>query len=344
MRPPFFLTILGSVVLTTLPTCAATAAEGRKTPVLHVLQRTAEPLLKPDRPWEDGSLGYCQVLKINQQWHMWYSSFDHRYKDDNDTYACYARSTDGVHWQRPSLGVVSYGGSKQNNLVGFGTHGFSVFLDEQAPPDERFKIVGVRQHGGGPWWVYGGTSPDGIHWKMLDEPLLKKNSDTGNVCFRDGDVYRLYVRMWSGGDFSGYRMVGYTESATFRHFPDPVEILRPDKDDRSDMHLYNSATTKINGHLYLMFPSGFFTKDGTVLPLAAFSRDGKSFQRLGHTPLLGLGAGFDKSGIYVAPDPIPAEEPDTYWVYYIGTARLHDESSKKHHDSGIGRFLLKVVD
>ena len=105
---------------------------------------------------------------------------------------------------------------------------------------------------------------------MIDEPLLKKNSDTATICIHDGDIYRLYVRMWSGGDFQGCRMVGYTESATFGRFPDPVEILRADKDDRSDMQFYNSATAKLKDNLYLMFPSGFFTKDGTVLVYAAY--------------------------------------------------------------------------
>lgn len=101
----------GGILLTTMPLHAATAAEGENPLVLTVLERTTEPLLKANRPWEDRGVGYCQVLKIGDQWHLWYSSYDDQYKDDNDSYLCYARSGDGVHWEKPSLGVYSYRGS-----------------------------------------------------------------------------------------------------------------------------------------------------------------------------------------------------------------------------------------
>jgi len=339
------MTFLVSFLLAAGPLHAATATEGGKTPVLTVLERTTEPLLKADRPWEDFSVGLDQVLRIGDEWHLWYVAFDHSYRTDNDCYFCYARSKDGVHWEKPSLGIYSYMGSTDNNILMFGYNICSIIHDEKAPPAERFKGVGAHQVGS-QWWVFGATSPDGLRWNVLDEPLLRKNSDTGNICIRDGDVYRLYVRMWSGGDYQGYRMVGYTESPTFGDFPDPVVILRPDKDDPSDMHFYNSATTKLRDNLYLMFPSGFFTHDGTVVVYSAFSRDGKQFSRLGRTPLLGLGSGFDRTGIYVAAGAIRGKKPGTYWIYYGGTAVPHDDSTptKVHYDGGVGRFLLRVVD
>ncbi len=340
-------TIAASLIL--LPGLSLAKLKKRvSAPVLTVLERTTEPLLKADRPWEDYTIGFNCVLRIGDQWHLWYVAYDHNYKTDNDCFFCYAISKDGIHWEKPSLGIHKYDGSTDNNILMSGFNLCSIIYDEKAPPGERFKGVGARQHGvgSGPWWVYGAISPDGIHWKPLEEPLLKKNSDTGNICLRDGNIYRLYVRMWSGGDFKGYRIVGYTESKVFGDFPDPVAILSPDKDDPADLHFYNSATTKINDHLYLMFPSGFYTKDGTVVVFSAFSRNGKLFSRIGHKPLLGLGSGFDKTGIYVSAGAIPGEVPGTYWIYYGGTEIPHDEStpSKVKYNGGIGRFLLKVVD
>jgi hypothetical protein len=323
------------------------AAEGMREPVLTVIERTTEPLLISDRPWEEFSIGYGTVLRTDGQWHLWYSSCDHNYRDDNDTYLCYARSNDGVHWQKPSLGIYSYKGSKDNNILGFGTHGVTVFVDERASAGERFKAVGVRVHVGAEWWIHGATSPDGIHWKWLEEPLLKKNSDTANVCIRDGGVYRLYVRMWSGPHlYSGHRLVGYSESPTFGAFSDPKPILQPDQNDPADFHLYNAAATKLRDDLYLMLPSGFFTKTGKVLVYAAFSRDGKQFHRLGRSPLLDLGKGFDSKGLYVGPGAIPGEKPGTYWLYYSGTAVPHDgnKPTQVRNDGGCGRFLLKVAD
>ncbi len=337
------------ILLAAAPVRVAVAGEDGKAPVLTVLERTTEPLLKADRPWEERSIGCDQVLRVGDQWHLWYVAFDHGYRDDNDCYLCYARSKDGIHWEKPALGIYSYKGNKDNNILMFSHNLVTIIYDENAPAAERYKGVGARMvYPQREWWVFGATSPDGLRWKVLDEFLLKKNSDTGNICIHDGDVYRLYVRMWSGWSdrpYTGKRVVGYTESTTFGGFPDPVVILKPDKDDPSDFQFYNSATTKIKDDLYLMFPSGYFAKDGTSLVYAAFSRDGKQFRRLGRKPLLDLGKGFDSKGIYVATGAIPGEKPGTYWFYYGGTALSHDiEPSKVRGDGGIGRFLLRIED
>jgi hypothetical protein len=324
---------------------AVQAGESAKRLTLNVLERTTEPLLKPDRPWEESCVGYCTVLRADEQWHLWYSSYDRNYRDDNDSYLCYARSKDGVHWEKPSLGVYSYRGSTNNNILGFGTHGVSVFLDEKAPPAERFKAVGVRQQAGhSEWWLFGAASSDGIHWKWLEEPLLKRNSDTENVCIPDGDVYRLYVRMWSGPTpFSGQRIVGYSQSARFSHFSDPTAILSTDKDDPPKAQFYNSAATKLSSGLYLMLPSALLP-DGTLSVHSAFSRDGKQFCRLGRKPLLGPGQGFDSEGVYVGPGAVPGQKPGTYWFYYLGVSAPHDEKpANSHSNGGIGRFLLNII-
>src|SRR5262245_54245017 len=96
---------------------------------------------------------------------------------------CYAESTDGVHWQKPSLGRIEFEGSKQNNIVSVsGVAGISggVFVDPSAPPEERYKVAGIttlrqydpngRDSGG----ILGGAvSADGLEWKRLPEPLWK---------------------------------------------------------------------------------------------------------------------------------------------------------------------------
>lgn len=285
------------------------------------------------------------MLRVGDQWHLGYVAIDHNSKDDNDCYLCYASSKDGVNWGKPSLGIYSYNGNTDNHILLFGFILESYIYDEKEPYDQRFKGVGVHQNmSGGPGWVYGATSPDGIHWKALDEPLLKKNSDTGNICLHDGYFYRLYVRMWSGGDFKGHRMVGYTESCTFGDFPDPVVILDADKDDKDGLQFYNSATSKLKNNMYLMFPSGLFTKDGIVLVYEAFSRDGKTFDRLGHNPLLDLGKGFDKTSIYVSSGALHGETSGTFWINYTGLSKSHEDTSPSFREGGVGRFLLKVDD
>lgn len=347
-RPQSLTVVLLVAVSVGTPIFSLHAAEAqtKKQPTLTLLERTSKPLLKADRPWEDFCIGFCQVLRVNDQWHMWYYSSDHTYKQDDDGFFCYARSKNGVDWQKPSLGMTEYNGNKDNNILARGHCLCSVFFDEKAPTLQRFKTLAIRMVKG-QWWIYGGTSPDGLHWKWIEKPLLAKNADTANVCIRDGNTYRLYVRMWSGAHiYSGYRVIGYTESPTFGSFPDPKPILAPDKSDPVDFHLYNPATTKLRDDLYLMLPSGFFTKTGKVMVCAAFSRDGKHFERLDRKPLLELGKGFDKTGMYVGPGAIPGDKPGAFWFYYSGTAVPHDENlpNKVHFDGGIGRFLVELKD
>jgi hypothetical protein len=225
-------------------------------------------------------------------------------------------------------------------------HGGTVFLDPQAPAAERYKLVFTRGEiidGHLVWVVYGAVSDDGLHWRILSEPLLKKNSDTQTVCFRDGDLYRLYVRMWSGSHFSGKRMVGYTESRTFGAFPAPEPILAPAPQDPDDLHFYNSAATKLRDDLYVIFSSAFFTGDQTVRPYLAVSRDGRRFERVGNREFLALGAtdSFDGKSIYVVPGAVPGDKPGTWWMYYIGLNIGHD--GKPDRAGAYGRFLLEVT-
>ena len=324
-------------------------------PALGVEQRTTQPLLIAEKPWEDFQIAYVNVIRDGDDWHMWYGAYDHSYKDDSDGYLCYAHSTNGVTWEKPVLGLVEYGGNRSNNIVIAGppiagVHGHTVFVDSDAPAAERFKLVFTKRagKGKGEWWVYGGTSPDGIHWTLGDNPLLTRNSDTQTVCFRDGDRYRLYVRMWSDGLYRGRRLVGYSESTRFGDFPDPVAVLSPDAQDPPDLNLYNSAATKLRDGLYVMFPSAYHSVkvgesiDGTVAAQLAMSTDGRTFQRSSRELFLPLGSGFDSKGLYVGPGAVPGERPGTWWIYYAGSTRGHDDKvdSQVQYDGGIGRFLL----
>jgi hypothetical protein len=337
------LTLVLIVVAAMLP--IANADESNKAlPSFRIIERTTEPLLKADRPWEDYCVGYCQVIRRSDTWHMWYASFDHEYKGDVDGMLCYARSADGVNWEKPNLGLVEYGGNTDNNiLVRRGMHGHSVFVDEEAPAKERFKMVFVDLVGND-WRIFGATSADGLKWKRIEKPILAKNSDTQTVCFKDGDVYRLYVRMWSEGVYAGKRLVGYSESKTFGDFSDPVVILAPDEKDPADLQFYNPGTAKVRDGLQVMFPSAFYTSNDTVRPHLAVSNDGRTFERIGREPFVELGKGFDSKAIYIGPGAVQSDVADEYWFYYVGSDVGHDASGpdKAKYSGGIGRLRVEV--
>ena len=58
---------------------------------------------------------------------------------------CYAESKDGIHWEKPNLGLVDWEGSKDNNIIldRLGTHCFVAFRDDNpnCPPEARYKGI-----------------------------------------------------------------------------------------------------------------------------------------------------------------------------------------------------------
>ena len=361
-----YFTFLGVVVALAIQ--SASAADPSAGPAasmqVKVLSRTVQPVIKCDKPWEDFCINLATVIKVGDEWRAWYESYDQDYKSDNDALYCYATSKDGLNWVKPNLGLIEYKGSKNNNIflaaapLG-GMAGATVFIDSAAPEAERYKLNFVRMLKVPPnmsfgddnpdWVILGATSADGLHWTMLEKPLLRRLADTQNVIFRDGEIYRLYCRMWRtdgrGGGDTRRRVVGYSESKTFGDFPMPKQIFQADENDPDDMDFYNSAAVKLRDDLYLMFPSAFTHGDDLVVPQVAASRDGKQFVRLNNRkPVLPLGKGFDSKAIYVCPSATPGDKPNTWWIYYLGCDFKHGESVPKRIKSrgAIGRALIEI--
>ena len=161
--------------------------------------RTESPVLSPETPWERYGIHVESVMAHDGLYKLWYGARG----EDQVARLCYAISTDGIQWTRPSLGVVEYPGSKNNNIVF--TNVGNVFLDPSAPADRRFKMICGRgkytypsvYDGGARFrydkdppagWHYAGIggaySPDGIHWTFTEkESILPWYTDTMNVAF-----------------------------------------------------------------------------------------------------------------------------------------------------------------
>ena len=66
-------------------------------------------------------LYYGSVIRIGDTFHMWYTGnygplMNHIGFELVNCCLCYATSKDGMHWEKPVLGLVDYKGSKQNNI------------------------------------------------------------------------------------------------------------------------------------------------------------------------------------------------------------------------------------
>ena len=87
--------------------------------VLNKPKKHPDPVIESDRPWE----GYrtqawgSVIREPDGLIRCWYFSFPARKPGEMDVGGyCYAESRDGIHFEKPDLGVAEFRGSKDNNI------------------------------------------------------------------------------------------------------------------------------------------------------------------------------------------------------------------------------------
>lgn len=317
-----------------------------------------EIVMTYDKPWEGSGCGYQQTFRDGDRIRMYYIAQD--LTDDSGTrfgrhpcYACYAESADGIHWTRPSLGLVEFEGSRDNNIVWAapGLDNFTVYKDANPAcrPGEEYKAVAAGKGG-----LLAYVSPDGLHWSPLrPEPIIAKGAfDTQNIVFWDGSRghYWAYIR-----DFhNGLRDIRAATSPDFLTWTEP-ELLR--YEDSPEEQLYTNQIEPYfrAPHLFVGFPTRYVERRwepsfeylpdpdhrrarmkiapryGTAVTEGLFmsSRDGRLFRRWGEAIIRpGIerrhnwvyGDGYQSYGLLVtqAADPLSPPElsayvPENYW-------------------------------
>jgi len=244
-----------------------------------------EVVLRTDAPWEGGWSAYFTVLADGGTYRMYYRG--QPMTGAREEVACYAESTDGVHWTKPALGLFEHEGSTQNNIVWKGapqgtTHNFTPFVDTRpdVPPDERYKALA-----GGPLYAF--ASADGIRWRLLsDAPVLTRGAfDSQNLAFWDSErgLYACYFRIF----VDGVRHIATATSRDFIHWsePQPLELGAGPQE-----HLYTNATVPYfrAPYYYFSFPKRFVPQrkklpdhpePGISEGVFMSSRDGLHFDR-----------------------------------------------------------------
>ena len=274
-------------------------SEGVTRELHHPVRR--EAAVARDKPWEGGGLGYMVTFWDEDRYRGWYRA-------GQDNLVAYAESTDGIHWEKPELGIFDFEGSKKNNLVWNGPGGnMSPFRDPNpdVPNDERYKAF-VRTGD-----ILGLVSPDGLNWRLIrEEPLMDERPfDSHNIAFWDTwkEEYVAYTRGFSppgtGGQYSydnvnsklikepgkgGKRWIRRASSDDFVNWS-PLELI--DCGDTPFEELYTNSCIQYERSpgTYLMFPSRFHMDrmpdpdwfDGSGLSDIVFmsSRDGFHFDR-----------------------------------------------------------------
>ena len=339
---------------------------------VHAPRKTGEWTIKPEHPWERGGVGpYSNVLHDGQTYHMWYHVMDDVQWDRGHTNGCvcYARSSDGIHWEKPSLGLTAYAGSWSNNIVvGHGAAGLlvgqdggMVFLDPTAGPAERFRMV--CRFGSLGQGLHILSAPDGLHWRVTHTNIVTyrvdekhHHLDSQNIMFWDDRVrkYVVYGRrnMFEAG-VQG-RAVARAESdklGPFSEVQDMPVMIGPEPGDRW-VDYYSSSALKYPWaqDAYYMFPQAYFHYLGGEMPefpkqtpanagpvhtQFAASRDGITWNRYDRRPFLPLGmkGEFDWASARMIYGLVPDTSGQEMCMYYRASDWLHgwdrNESNKR---------------
>jgi hypothetical protein len=317
------------------PRVVAEATDARLVPG-PVSKEAANPLFVEDRPWEvrfDNL--YANILYDDGRFRCWYNPFIVDEVEANtpseqratiryvptlrEMGLCYAESVDGLHWEKPSLGLVEFAGSMHNNILLRGPHGCGVFRDDADPdPARRYKLLCVREEN---HEMAVAVSPDGLHWSTPEScPEMAAVGDTHNNTLWTGNRYVAVTRLWSQGVYKGVRVAGRAESVDFRHWTPAEPVLQ----GMDDTHQVYAMPVFRYGDGYLGLPMIFDTVADRVWPELAWSADTVYWQRLAPgMPLIPLGGdgAWDWGCIFAAVTPIIGD--DGTLLYYGGSDNVH---------------------
>lgn len=184
----------------------------------------------------NGALLYGTVFQDGGKYRMWYIGQpqpDPKFPEDTNPPhrpVCYAESTDGIHWDKPNLGLVSFCGSKDNNIVSIepADHPFarmddfvSVLRDETDPdPARRYKMVYIAyqpqlKHSAAVRCV----SPDGLHWKLASTEEFTKGHFENTSLIKFNGLY--YVTGQNLGRAGGHLADGQDAGRAMTAFFSP---------------------------------------------------------------------------------------------------------------------------
>lgn len=298
------------------------------------------PLMLVDKPWENALNNLYPSVALDPAHgglQLWYKCV----LADADVIAkmeqivpchkvgwtcCYATSADGIHWEKPLLGLHRFDGSLDNNVAAINTSNFGVMRDPaDADPARRYKIVydvdfdEIRVR----------FSPDGVHWSAEQVPEglhLKakggRTGDTHNNAFWDprGKRYVLITR-----DYRGQRLVARSESRDFLHWEEPQVIVRSTPEEGKNHQTY-CMTAFPYGNVYLGLLMMYHVGAGqTVDCELTWSPDTVQWQRVrpGQAFIpLGAAKSYDAGCIYAQAGP-PLLEGDRVTLYYGGSEAIH---------------------
>lgn len=326
----------------------------------------SEPVLEPCNPWEGTAVMVSRVSHDIEtgEWKMWYIAFNPDLEQERirlkkskygnvgqpqPYYLCFAKSADGIHWERPALNLYE---STNICFKGVsGVYGGSILEMPDASRERRYLLVNCEWRDMETGGIYIAYSSDGIHWEYPagDKPLIHGESDCNNgIVFNvERGVYMLYLRGWHAAavgwipNKNTRRRVAYSESADLVHWSEPQIILTPDELDTNDFY----------GMSPFRYANGYFSQlwihddDGkeTIETQLAWSRDGICWERHPERPrFLETGEKGEIDGYMVLPALEPVRAGDNLYIYYTAHSGLPHDTQISRYRSIVYRAKLRM--
>lgn len=220
-----------------------------------------------DQPWEGDVSFYVTMLEHEGEYRMYYRGWK---AEGAPATQAVALSKDGIHWERPNLGLCEWQGSRDNNVILTGQvaeGGFAPFYDRNpaVPPSERWKGVGEEVLADRTPVLMAYVSEDGFRWRRWREaPIITDGAfDSQNLAYWDADrghyvaFYRDFIDInKTGKRYRGIRSVKWATSDDFEHWTSGQWF---DFGAAPPEQLYTNASIPCPRapHIYLSFPKRF---------------------------------------------------------------------------------------
>ena len=272
-----------------------------------------EPVLIAEKPWEGTSVSVGTVMKTADHWKLYYTA---RHAMHGRSVHCVAESEDGMQWERPSLGLVEFRGSKQNNIIPCGDGLFNSICHDPDDKEAPFKMIYLAPGG-----IWGSISKDGYHWTQLDKPLISKPpaSDVHALWFSKVDGKYIITHKTSRVPRSR-RTVAIAESEDFRTFSDSRFIIKADLIDPPDVE-YHGMVGFAYADLHLGLVERWINVPNHFELLLTWSHDRKTWHRpFPRKPFIGPTYDWNQ-GWHMGASSAPYQVGNQLWFHFTGGRR-----------------------
>jgi hypothetical protein len=330
-----------------------------------------EIVLRRENPWEFIITYYLSVIDEGDKLRMWYNCRDAK---NVLRYLGYAESTDGVHWKKPNLGLISFNGSRENNLINLSSFEGNVFRDPNAKSEEEQYVYVTNSKGG----ISRYHSPNGLTWTRDEKPLFGFECDSQNCLLWDPFLkkYVLFLRGWARGRTVARLEVGRIdqpidlyphEGNTQRNIRNikrlplirselPVTFKSHDSDP-ANTEIYTNAMQlyPVDPHWYIGFPSMYRlatppkhpvtgNSDGRTEIRFVASKDGKKWEEFDRSAYIspGVKGDEDENIIYVGAGMVV--RGNEVWQYATGHKASHGDAIRRetHGDGTIYLYRQRI--